>query len=124
MIRTSQISYSALLRQIFSAIKGHTSPQQTEPSSMLASSPDMDTVVVGSTHPLEAGASLSLNHRDQATINLFETVVGEIPDTLQLSFTTVLALRRKLRTIIQGPHGQNWMTTYVFVLGVLTGGNN
>ena len=86
---------------------------------MLVSSPDLDTIVAGSTHPLEAGASLSPNHPDQATINLFETAVGEIPDTLQLNFTTVPALRRKLRTIIQGPRGQNWMTTYVFASEVL-----
>ena len=87
---------------------------------MLASSPDMDTIVVRSTHPLEAGASPSPNYSDQASINLFETAMGEIPDTLQLSFTTVPALRRKLRTIIQRPRGQNGMTTpYVSVSGVL-----
>ena len=53
----------------------------------------MDTIVVGSTYPLEAGVSLSPNHPDQASINLSEAAVGEIPDTLQLSFTTVPALR-------------------------------
>ena len=86
---------------------------------MLATSFDSDTIIVRNNNSLWAGAPLSLNQAEQASIKVFEDAVDMIPETLQLSFTSISAVRRQLRRIIHGPCGQHGMTTYVSIFGVL-----
>lgn len=81
---------------------------------MLVTSLDPDTIVVRNTDSLRAGggAPLSLNPAEQASIKVFENAVDIIPEALQLSFTTISAVRRRLRRIIHGPYGQHGTTNW------------